>query len=226
MEHDHTLETLWSIAEKYRDKPISKFKFSKEDSKYYHAIYGYKDTKPDFYNKIMSIFKNEKEYGGETFFLNFFIDKGLLPEECRNKKCEFFQKGFGRGECTNRKKGEKCRPLKFDFYIPSYDVLVEYDGEQHFRPISLYGGESKFDDVIHNDFYKYEYVMKKNHRLIRIREKQNSLIDENILGNIVLNAIQNRSDKIILIQNYIRSNGQNGWINFLSENEIKNFIQL
>ena len=34
---------------------------------------------------------------------------------------------------------EKClspkgNPYKFDFYLPNYNILIEYDGEQHFKP--------------------------------------------------------------------------------------------
>lgn len=224
MEHEHTLETLWAIAEKYRDKPISDFKFSKEDKKYYTAIHGYKDKEPEFYNEIMSIFKNEKEYKGESFFLNLFIKNGLIPEECKTKNCENYQKQFS--DCTNRKEGAGCRVLKFDFYIPKYNVLIEYDGGQHFRSTQYYGGESKYEDRIHNDFYKYEYIMNNKYRLIRIRERENSLIDESVLGEIVLKAIKEMKDKVILIQNYIKSSGQNGWINLVPMEETLNFVEI
>ncbi|MEM4994988.1 zinc-ribbon domain-containing protein [Priestia sp. SB1] len=40
-------------------------------------------------------------------------------------------------ECKNK------RALPFDFYIGSYNLLIEYDGEQHFYATDLYGGERK-----------------------------------------------------------------------------------
>lgn len=30
------------------------------------------------------------------------------------------------------------RPLRFDFYLPIYNMAIEYDGEQHFKPVGWY----------------------------------------------------------------------------------------
>ena len=35
--------------------------------------------------------------------------------------------------------------LRFDFYLPKYNVLIEYDGMQHFKPIIFFGGIKKFN---------------------------------------------------------------------------------
>ncbi len=32
--------------------------------------------------------------------------------------------------------------MPFDFYLPEYNILIEYDGEQHTRP-KTFGGISK-----------------------------------------------------------------------------------
>lgn len=37
----------------------------------------------------------------------------------------------------------ECRliyPLVFDFYLPDYNICIEYDGIQHFKPIEKWGG--------------------------------------------------------------------------------------
>lgn len=31
--------------------------------------------------------------------------------------------------------------LPFDFYLPNQNLLIEYDGIQHFKPINFFGGE-------------------------------------------------------------------------------------
>ena len=33
---------------------------------------------------------------------------------------------------------------RYDFYIPSKNLLIEYDGIQHFKPIGIFGGEDSF----------------------------------------------------------------------------------
>lgn len=34
--------------------------------------------------------------------------------------------------------------LKIDFYLPEYNIAIECQGEQHFRPVEYYGGEIQF----------------------------------------------------------------------------------
>jgi len=69
-----------------------------------------------------------------------------------------------RNPLTNRK-------LKFDFYIPSKNLLVEYDGRQHF----LVGQLGKYTMTAHDlsatqfrDSIKTEYALKNNIDLLRI----------------------------------------------------------
>jgi hypothetical protein len=56
----------------------------------------------------------------------------------------------------------------FDFYIESMNLLIEFDGIQHFMPISRFGGETEFEKIKIKDKIKTEYCMKNNIRLVRI----------------------------------------------------------
>ena len=65
-----------------------------------------------------------------------------------------------------------CRnayPLPFDFYIPSENLLIEFDGIQHFRPILAFGGKEYFDIIKLHDQVKNKYVVKNNINLLRIK---------------------------------------------------------
>lgn len=59
-------------------------------------------------------------------------------------------------------------PLRFDFYLPSYNLCIEYDGEQHFKPIELYGGTEAFLESIKRDEIKNLYCLNNGIRLLRI----------------------------------------------------------
>lgn len=67
------------------------------------------------------------------------------------------------------------RRLRFDFYIPSKNLLIEYDGKQHFEPVS-YGVSKSIKASDHdrflkqrrNDIKKNEYAERNCIRLIRI----------------------------------------------------------
>lgn len=52
-------------------------------------------------------------------------------------------------------------PLRYDFYLPEYDILVEHHGEAHFG-IGIYYSES----LIENDKKKFEYAKDNNISII------------------------------------------------------------
>ena len=41
-------------------------------------------------------------------------------------------------------KGVKNRVLTFDFYLPRFNLLIEFQGKQHEKPIEYFGGEEQF----------------------------------------------------------------------------------
>ena len=56
----------------------------------------------------------------------------------------------------------------FVFYLPEYNTMIEYDGRQHFEPISKFGGEEGFNKLRRNDEIKNEYCRNRNITMIRI----------------------------------------------------------
>lgn len=74
-----------------------------------------------------------------------------------------------------QKKFDECRnerPLPFDFYIPSMRTLIEFDGEQHFRPKEFYGGDLAFEKRKKYDQIKNHFCETHYYNLIRIRWDQ------------------------------------------------------
>jgi len=58
--------------------------------------------------------------------------------------------------------------LRFDFYIPSLNAAIEYDGIQHFEPVEQFGGEEAFEDNKIRDTLKNNFCTQKNIHLLRI----------------------------------------------------------
>ena len=64
--------------------------------------------------------------------------------------------------------------LRFDFYLPLLNILIEYDGEQHYRPIPMRGrssmveAEHMFRRTQTNDQLKTAYAKEKQIKLVRI----------------------------------------------------------
>lgn len=66
--------------------------------------------------------------------------------------------------------------LRFDFYLPNYNLCIEYDGQQHFKPLksicrgsfSIEQANKKFNYIQRHDKLKDDYCKSNNIELIRI----------------------------------------------------------
>ena len=67
-----------------------------------------------------------------------------------------------------QKKFKDLNKLSYDFYIPEYRLLIEYQGEQHYKPIEIFGGEEAFKKQIIHDEEKDKYAKINNYRLLKI----------------------------------------------------------
>ena len=65
----------------------------------------------------------------------------------------------------------KCRnifPLRFDFYLYDYNTVIEFDGEQHNKPVDFFGGEEGLARRVVNDKIKNDYCSQNNINMIRL----------------------------------------------------------
>lgn len=65
-----------------------------------------------------------------------------------------------------------------DFYIPRKNVIIEFNGVQHYRPISYFGGEENFVHQQERDFALRQYCKEHKIRLIEISYKEFKKIEE------------------------------------------------
>ena len=63
--------------------------------------------------------------------------------------------------------------LPFDFYLVDYNICIEYQGEQHYRPIDFFGGVEKFKILQLHDKIKKDYCSDNNIPLLRIKYDEN-----------------------------------------------------
>lgn len=63
--------------------------------------------------------------------------------------------------------------LRCDFYIEQFNLIIEFDGIQHFEPVEAWGGVEKFRKVQARDRLKDEYCTKKRINLLRMKDGQN-----------------------------------------------------
>lgn len=94
-----------------------------------------------------------KESKGEREIRKFLIENNIkfIPQkrfkDCRDKK-----------------------PLPFDFYLPEYNTCIEYQGRQHFEPISNWGGVDGLKKIQKRDKIKKDYCNRNRIKLICVTQ--------------------------------------------------------
>ena len=65
------------------------------------------------------------------------------------------------------------RKLPFDFYLPDFNICVEFDGALHFISVQYFGGFDKLVDTQKKDKIKTDYCKNNNIKLLRIKYDEN-----------------------------------------------------
>ena len=74
--------------------------------------------------------------------------------------------------------------LRYDFYLPEYNLLIEYQGEQHEQAYDFFGGEEKLKQQQEHDRRKKEYAELHNIKLLEILYWDYNNIEEILNKNI------------------------------------------
>ncbi len=93
---------------------------------------------------------------GEKFIMSYLKMNNIKFEHLKRFK-----------DCKNKKQ------LVFDFYLCDFNICIEYDGEQHFKPVHYHNINNKraidgFEYMKNNDNIKNIYCLKNDIKLIRI----------------------------------------------------------
>lgn len=87
-------------------------------------------------------------------------------------------------DCRNPKTNHL---LFFDFYLPLYEIIIEFDGEQHFHiptnKKSTFFTQEEIDNVQYRDMIKTKYCEQNDYDLIRIPYMNYDILDENYFMN-------------------------------------------
>lgn len=79
--------------------------------------------------------------------------------------------------------------MKFDFYLPDYNIIIECDGAQHFRSLnSEWASESKLQETRDRDLAKQEYCKKHNIKLLQIPFWDHEALSAKNLKRVIANA--------------------------------------
>lgn len=82
------------------------------------------------------------------------------------------------------------KPLRYDFYIPSMGILIEYNGRQHYEPVDYFGGDEAYKTQVKNDTLKRQYAEDKNYTLLEI---PHTVKDIDKISEIISEEISSRN---------------------------------
>ncbi len=186
-----------------------------------NKINPWKISKRSGYSKILTICQEDQSHKNYYITPNDF-NRGVRCPECRTSKGEkrckkvFISKNFieilqdeynklldknnntyfipqktfdrliGLGGCL----------LSYDFYIPKYNLLIEYQGEYHDKPIKLYKKEpmkyakERLLKQQEHDRRKKEYALKNGYNFLEIWycdfDNIEEILDKELIGDIQL----------------------------------------
>jgi len=145
---------------------LTKEDFIYKSKKIHENIYDY--SKADYKNvksnndKVSIICKKHGEF---KQLIRHHLSGSGCPI-CRESKGENLIRKFlieNSINFTSQKRFKNCRdkkPLPFDFYLPKHNLCIEYQGEQHFKPVMHWGGEKAFKNIKKRDKIKKIYCKK------------------------------------------------------------------
>lgn len=84
--------------------------------------------------------------------------------------------------------GIKGKHLSYDFYLPDYNLLIEYQGEQHNKVVDYFGGEEGFKIRKEHDRRKKEYAKNHNIQLLEIWYNEN--IEQKLKETLNLETVE------------------------------------
>lgn len=102
-----------------------------------------------------------------------------------------------------QKKFDWLGQLSLDVYIPSKKTAIEYQGEQHFRPVEAFGGKSAYKRQVMNDKRKIkrckEYGINLLYFTFDTNEKTDKLHGKKVFKNSILLFKEIRFGKFVRI---------------------------
>lgn len=159
---------------------------------------GVSDTKKSWTKKANIIHNNNFDYS-DVNYINSETKVAIKCKKCKNifmqrpglhinKKqgCPHCKKSNGEKEIKEyleeknilfiqEKRYKSCKYIKelpFDFFLLNYNILIEYDGKQHFESVEFFGGEEAFKKRVIKDNIKTNFCINENIFLYRISYKE------------------------------------------------------
>lgn len=197
----------------------------------------YSDTKEDFIEKANKIHNNKYLYPGDykNSLTNIKITCPIHGDFFQTPGNHLTGKGCNRCKESSGEKSidiflkESNIPFKreflikgylyrYDFYLPTYNLFIEYHGQQHYKEVKHWGGKKALKKSIRRDLIKVELAKRHGYNIVVIPYYHKDKI-EDILKNVVLNKnykIKDISNEIIIFNKLFKNNDENKFFHMLA----------
>jgi hypothetical protein len=165
------------------NKRLSSEDWIKRAKEVHGVRFDYSDTKYIHNRERLKIYCREHRISFEQLPDNHINGVGGCPK-CDISKGELAVGGFlNQNNISNesQKMFPDCKHkyvLRFDFYLPDFNMCIEFDGIQHFKPVEHFGGSEIFEQTKIRDRIKVQYCSKNNIKLLRIPFSEINNIDK------------------------------------------------
>ena len=137
------------------------------------------------YQAVRFYFKNKEELSHALGTNNAFCDsksaKAKVIYQILNQKYDDVKTEYSWDWLKNDRTN---RSMYVDFYIPSINTVIEYDGEQHYKYCPYFHRTlEQFENQVYRDKLKDMLLKEHNIRIIRI--KYNDKITNSFIYNIL-----------------------------------------
>ncbi len=118
-----------------------------------------------------------------------YDSRNYKGEQVIAKVLDKYNIAYIHGKRFNDLRGKR-NPLEYDFYLPKERIAIEFQGEQHFRAVSYFGGKEKFVIQQKHDEKKRDYAKNNNIRLIEIKYFDFDNIEEILIKELKLGTAE------------------------------------
>ena len=84
---------------------------------------------------------------------------------------------------------EDLKKAPFDFYLPDYNILIEYQGIQHFQPRDLFGGEEQLKIQQEIDSRKSSFAKNNGYKLIYFSYEEYKDLENLLVQRLAENGV-------------------------------------
>lgn len=176
-------DTYNELLESVRCIAIGKITVTKELKSLYNLLLGVLLRK-DCLNMKTKIINTPIKRGG----------RGSLFEQSLCKILERYHIKYAREmrikdfACFDKENDADIAMYRFDFYLPSLNILIECDGIQHFQSVKRFGGSPQLRKTRESDKKKNNFALRNNIQLVRLDIRENRSIvsiERNLMQSFV-----------------------------------------